>query len=161
MLTFAKINWVTYMLPTTVAPVECILVTTVVLGSFSAALILLSFSPWTIFSSDFAAKRFLACVSQVKSALKYNCQKWHLNQSASWTGMWLGKQNFVFQNLPIWCHWYAKWPLTTSIALKICVHQDDTQSSNLCVKIKICNRPAVVRYQEHCMHIYNSLPAER
>ena len=48
--------------PTTVAPVECTLATMVALGSFSAALILLPPS-MIIFSSDFAAEHFFACVS--------------------------------------------------------------------------------------------------
>ena len=59
-------NSVAFMLPTTAASVEHMLATTVVLGSFSAALILLSPS-MIIFSSDFAAERFFACVSQVKA----------------------------------------------------------------------------------------------
>ena len=59
-------NSVAFMLPTTVAAVEHMLTTTVALGSFSAALILLSPS-MIIFSSDFAAECFFACVSQVKA----------------------------------------------------------------------------------------------
>ena len=59
-------NSVAFMLPTTVSPVECVLATTVALGSFSAASILLSPSN-IIFSSDFAAERFFAHVSQVKA----------------------------------------------------------------------------------------------
>ena len=51
---------------TYIAPVKCMLVTTVVLGSFSVALILLSPST-IIFSSDFAAKCFFTRVSQVKA----------------------------------------------------------------------------------------------
>ena len=43
-------------------PVECMLATTVALGSFSAAVILLSPST-IIFSLDFAAERFFTCVS--------------------------------------------------------------------------------------------------
>ena len=59
-------NSVTFTLPTTVAPVKHTLVTTVVLGSFSAALIL--FSPsMIIFSSGSAAEHFFAHVSQVKA----------------------------------------------------------------------------------------------
>ena len=53
------------MLPTTVAPVEQTLATKVALGSFSAALILLSPSA-IVFSSDFASECFFARVSQVK-----------------------------------------------------------------------------------------------
>ena len=56
-------NSVAFMLPTTtttVAPVECTLVTMFALGSVSVALILLS--P----SSDFIAKCFFACVNQLK-----------------------------------------------------------------------------------------------
>ena len=56
-------NSVAFTLPTTVAPVERTLATTVALGSFQAALILLSPST-VIFSSDFAAERFFARVSQ-------------------------------------------------------------------------------------------------
>jgi len=56
-------NSVAFTLPTTVAPVECTLATTVALGSFQAALIFLS--PSTVmFTSDFAAERFFARVSQ-------------------------------------------------------------------------------------------------
>ena len=60
-------NSAAFMLPTTVAPAEHALATTVVLGSFSAALILLSLND-SIFSSDFASERFFArvTVSQVK-----------------------------------------------------------------------------------------------
>ena len=46
-----------FTLPTAAAPVERTLATTVALGSFSAALILISPSA-IIFSSDFAAERF-------------------------------------------------------------------------------------------------------
>ena len=59
-------NSVVFTLPTTIAPVERTLATKVALGSFSAALILLSPST-IIFSSDFAAERFFVRVSQVKS----------------------------------------------------------------------------------------------
>ena len=56
-------NSVAFTLPTTAAPVERTLATTVALGSFSPALILLSHST-VIFSSDFAVERFFARVSQ-------------------------------------------------------------------------------------------------
>ena len=59
-------NSVAFTLPTTVAPVERTLETTVALGSFfvfSSALIFLTPST-VIFSSDFAAERFFARVSQ-------------------------------------------------------------------------------------------------
>ena len=58
-------NSVAFMLPTTVTPVVHTLATTVVRGSFSAALIFLSPST-IIFSSDFAANRFFTHVRQVK-----------------------------------------------------------------------------------------------
>ena len=100
-------NSVAFTLPITVTPVVCMLVTTVVLRSFSAALIFL-FPSTIIFSSAFAADHFFAHVSQVKVTcfepkwkqrcrkkwqlrkevnfdqwtLKHNCQKLHLNQSA-------------------------------------------------------------------------------
>ena len=60
MFAFAKI--LSHLHNLLVAPVEHTLVTMVALGSFSAALILLPPS-MIIFSSDFAAKHFFACVS--------------------------------------------------------------------------------------------------
>ena len=59
-------NSVAFTLPTAVAPVERTLATMVALGPISAALILLLPSA-IIFSSDFAAERFFARVSQIKA----------------------------------------------------------------------------------------------
>ena len=55
------LNLVTFMIPARVAPVGRILATTVALGSFSSALILLSPS-MIIFSSDFAAEHRVSLV---------------------------------------------------------------------------------------------------
>ena len=52
-----------FTLPTTVAPVQRTLATTVALGSFSTAFL----STSTILSSDFAAERFVAFINQVKA----------------------------------------------------------------------------------------------
>ena len=56
-----------------------------------------------------------------QSALKYNCWKCHLNQSALQTEMWLDKQ-FCIPNSADWFCWCAKWSLIILIALKIGVH---------------------------------------
>ena len=152
-------NSVAFMLSTTDAPVKCMLATMVALGYFSAALLLLSLSlPQWYYFHQTATQRFFACVSQVKATCFQ--LKWKQRQRKK-INFWpisfkiqlpevtfkpisiadrnvVRKAEFAFQNLPIWCHWYAKWLLTILIVLKICVHQDDAQNSKLCIKIQIC-----------------------
>ena len=89
-------------------------------------------------------------------ALKYNCRKWHSNQSASRTGMWLGKQSFAFQTLPngfvdaLNDH-QLSWLFSRYVCVKM-IH------GSLCVKIQaVPNRPTGVRYREQEPFIFRRM----